>query len=107
MRIIVHTQSPKRLYDNINYRFENGESNTWEKKLNFSGEILYNHTPDQWSEKILLKPKSHIQGLEFLITYNSEYLEPETNEKGYIIGSFVEFLMVNFQGHFSKLEIVH
>ncbi len=103
---MAHTKNPKGLYDSINSKIKNGELKTWEIKLNSKNEVLYNHLPEQWSCRVLLKPEIHSHGLKIATTYFSNSPEPDEATKGYIIGRFVEILMVHFRGHFTKLEVL-
>lgn len=105
MKIIAYTAKPKTLFKSINDAIENDELKTWEIKRNDKKEILYNHTPDQWSDRVLIKPTSHDEGLLFQTSWWSKNDEPDEATKGYIIGRFVEILMVHFREHFTKLEI--
>jgi hypothetical protein len=106
MQIIIYTKDDDALFKAINAKIRKGELKTWEIKLNKDKEVLYNHTPDQWSEKVLLQPKDHTNGLKIVTTYWSKNPAPDEATKGYIIGRFVEILMVHFREHFSKLEVI-
>ncbi|MEN5380714.1 hypothetical protein [Sphingobacterium kitahiroshimense] len=73
--------------------------------VNITSISIYNHIPEQWSEKVLLWPTDHTNGLEIVTRYWSKNATPDEATKGYIIGRFVEILMVHFKNHFSKLEV--
>ena len=103
MKIIVHTTKAKTLYDAINTKIEKKELKTWEIKRNSKKEILYNHTPDQWSDAALVKPLNHKDGLELRISWWDDN-EPDEATKGYILGRFTEILMVHFRDLFEYLE---
>ncbi|HFK5543595.1 TPA: hypothetical protein ACG0AR_000437 [Elizabethkingia anophelis] len=105
MQIIIHTKDGDALFKAINAKIRKGDLKTWEIKLNKENQVLYNHSPEQWSEKVLLIPKDHINGLKIQTTYWSNKPEPDQATKGYIVGRFVEILMVHFKNHFSKLEV--
>lgn len=105
MQIIIHTKDADVLFKAINVKIRKGELKTWEIKLNKENKVLYNHTPEQWSEKILLKPNEHNNGLKIITAYWSNKSAPDEATKGYIIGRFIEILMVHFRSHFSKLEV--
>lgn len=105
MQIIIHTKDGDALFNSINAKIKKGELKTWEIKLNKENHVLYNHSPEQWSEKVLLQPKDHANGLKIVTTYWSKNTAPDEATKGYIIGRFVEILMVHFKSHFSKLEV--
>ena len=108
MEIIIHTKSRRQepLLTAINKKIKNGELKTWELKEHGKQEdVLYNHTPDQWSGRVLLKPTDHEKGLEVFTTRWSTSPEPDEAAKGYIIGRFVEVLMVHFRTNFDLLEV--
>lgn len=104
MEIIVHTKSPSILIASIKKDINDGELKTWEIKKNNKGEILFNHIPDQWSDKALLKPYTSDEKLTLKIAWWSGN-EPEENIKGYILGRFIEILMVHFRKKIDFLEI--
>jgi len=106
MKIIVYTDNAKGLYDSINYKIKKGELKTWEIKLASNNEVLYNHSPEQWSDRVLLMPNDHIHGIVINTKSWSDQPTPDEATKGYIIGRFVEILMVHFRGYFTKLEIL-
>lgn len=104
VKIIVHTTKAKMLYDVINSKMNKKELQAWEIKRNKNNETLYNHTPYQWSDKALIKPLSHNEGLELRISWwEGNVLDEKT--KGYIIGRFTEILMVHFRDLFECLKI--
>lgn len=104
MKIIVHTTKAKKLYDAINSKMNKKELHTWEIKRNNNNDILYNHTPDQWSDKALIKPIFHNEKLELIINWWKGNV-PDEKTKGYIIGRFTEILMVHFRDLFECLEV--
>jgi len=103
MNIIVHTKNPKTLFNAINNKIEKKELKTWEIRENTRDQVLYNHTPEQWSNAALVKPLNHEKGLELRIAWWDEN-EPEEAIKGYILGRFTEILMVHFRNYFDFLE---
>lgn len=105
MTIIIHTKSAKTLYDAINSKINSEELRTWEIKKNKQEEVLYNHSPQQWSEKVLLKPINHPNGLELTVKWWANNPEPDDATKGYIIGRFSEILLVHFRNYFEKIEL--
>ncbi|AZA95637.1 hypothetical protein [Chryseobacterium shandongense] len=103
MTIIVHTKNAKSLLDAINNKIEKEELKTWEIRKNSKDQILYNHTPEQWSNTALFKPLNHEKGLELRINWWTGK-EPDEATKGYILGRFTEILMVHFRKYFDFLE---
>ncbi len=103
MKIIVHTQNAETLFNSIRSKIEKKELKTWEIKKNTKDEILYNHTPEQWSNAVLIKPLSHEKGLEMKVLWWDDN-EPNEAIKGYVLGRFTEILMVHFRQLFDVLE---
>ena len=104
MEIIVRTKRPSILIESIEKDINDGELKTWEIKKNNKGETLFNHIPDQWSDKALLKPYITDEKLTLKIAWWDGH-EPEENIKGYILGRFIEVLMVHYRDKFSFLVI--
>lgn len=104
MKIIVHTYRASNLLESIKKDIKVGDLKTWEIKVNTEGEILFNHLPDQWSNRALVKPSILDGKLIFTIRWWKDN-EPEESIKGYILGRFIEILMVHFRAQFVFLEI--
>lgn len=105
MDIDALTNSPQQLVDAINKAIKDGNLKTWERVENDKNETLYSHTPEQWSEKAMLKPSVYKDKTTFKISWWSKNGEPTTDVKGYILGRFTEILMAHFRKYFTKLEI--
>lgn len=105
MTVKINTQNPDKLLKSIKTRLESSDSKTWEIILNSKKEILYNHSPAQWSEKVLLKPIKIETGLLVETKYWDTKPAPDEETKGYIVGRFVEILMVHFRKEFKKIEV--
>ncbi len=71
---------------------------------NTKGETLYNHTPEQWVDKALVKPQVKTDRVIFSINWWSTVGEPTIEIKGYITGWFTEILLVHFRNYFTMLE---
>lgn len=104
MNIIAHTTKAQELISRIKTKIDKQEIKTWEIKKSDS-DIVYNHNPEQWSDKALIRPENHNKGLLFEIVWWDKNGEPEVEIKGYIIGRFTEMLMVHFRDQFEYLEI--
>ena len=105
MTIIIYTKSPQSLYKAINSKINNDELKTWEILKDSQDKLYYNHTPEQWTNKVLLKPLNHTDGLQLTIKYWENNKEPDDATKGYILGRFTEILMVHFRNYFEKIEL--
>lgn len=105
MQIVIHTKNGQLLLKNIYSKIDSGELKTWEIRINKNQEVLFNNTPEQWAGKVLLKPDDHYNGFKIITTYWSSSPAPNEANKGYIIGRFIEILMVHFKDQFSKLEV--
>lgn len=105
MKIIVYTNTPSILKNAIDKKISSDETKTWEIVFNNKNEALYSHSPEQWKEKAMPKPYIHENTLEFRISWWNKNGEPNEETKGYIVGRFVEILMVHFKEKFTHLEI--
>ena len=105
MKIIAYTNTPDALKKAIDKKISSNETKTWEIVFNKKNEALYSHSPEQWKEKAMLKPYIHENILEFRISWWNKNEEPNEETKGYILGRFVEILIVHFKEKFTHLEI--
>lgn len=104
MKIQAFTKKAQALYESINKAINDEELKTWEIVKNSDNEILYSHSPAQWSEKAMLKPKIEDDKLTFTISWWKSNGEPGDDVKGYIMGRFTEVLLVHFKKHFTQLN---
>jgi len=105
MKIVAYTNTPTALKNAIDKKIEGNELKTWEIAKNEKNEILYSHIPEQWKEKAMPKPYVYEKTVEFRISWWNRNGEPEEATKGYILGRFVEILIVHFRDRFTHLEI--
>lgn len=105
MKIIAFTNQPTALKNSINKKINDNELKTWEIVKNNENEVLYSHTPDQWKEKAMPKPYIYDNRVVFIIKWWNQNEDPDEATKGYILGRFVEILMVHFREKFTHLEI--
>ena len=105
MRIKVNCDNSSVLLDKITKKITNKELETWEIKRNDKNEILFSHIPEQWKEKAMPKPYIKKDSLDFVISWWSKNGEPEKRIQGYILGRFIEILMVHFRNDFRNIEI--
>jgi|688.fasta_scaffold1061102_2 hypothetical protein len=104
MKIIAYTDNPTALKNGIDKKINDNELKTWQIEKSDKKEVLYSHTPEQWNEKAMPKPKVFTNKLEFDIKW-WDNKEPDEATKGCILGRFVEILMVHFRDNFTHLEI--
>lgn len=104
MKIIAYTANPTTLKNAIDKKITDKELKTWEIVKSDKKEVLYSHIPEQWREKAMPKPEILNDKIEFVIRWWDDD-EPEESTKGYILGRFVEILMVHFKDKFTHLEI--
>lgn len=104
MKIDALTDSPQQLIDAINKAIKDDELKTWARVENDKKETLYSHTPEQWSQKAMLKPYVYKDRVTFKISYWNKNPEPTIEVKGYITGRFTEILLVHFRNYYTKLE---
>ncbi len=106
MKIITYTSNPTALKNAINKKINDKELKTWEIVRNDKNEILYSHIPEQWKEKAMPKPYVYDDRVEFVMNWWNKNGEPDEEIKGYILGRFVEILMVHFRSQFTYLKII-
>jgi hypothetical protein len=104
MKIIAYTNTPNALKNAIDKKINDKELKTWEIVKSDKKEVLYSHIPEQWREKAMPKPEIFKNKVEFNIRWWDDK-KPEESTKGYILGRFVEILMVHFRDKFTHLEI--
>lgn len=105
MRIRVICDDSTSLLNKIVKKISGKELETWEIKRNDKSEILFSHIPEQWKEKAMPKPYIKQNSLDFVISWWSKNAEPEKRIQGYILGRFIEILMVHFRKDFKNIEI--
>lgn len=105
MKIIAYTNNPTVLKNALDKKIIDKELKTWDIVKNDKNEILYSHSPEQWNEKAMLLPCIYDDSVEFVISWWQNNGEPHEATKGYILGRFVEVVMVHFRDNFSQLEI--
>lgn len=104
MRIEAYTKNPSKLINAMLNKIENNELKTLEIVFNKYNEKLFNHIPEQWSNKALLMYAVGIDAVTFEICWWEKNDEPNEDIKGCIIGRFTELLMVHFKDDFKYLE---
>ena len=104
MEIKANTKNPKKLVEAINGAIQNEDLKTWSIVHNNKQEELYSHTPEQWNQKAMLLPSILDDSVDFMIVWWRDK-EPDEKTKGYILGRFIEILMVHFIDQFDSLTI--
>lgn len=105
MKINALTDKPQSLINAINKAMKDEDLKTWKIVLNNKNETLYSHTPEQWVDKALVQPIQHDEYVLYHITWWKNNGEPDEATKGYILGRFVEILMVHFRSNFERLVV--
>lgn len=109
MQIIIHTEDPKHLSSIILEKIKN-ELETWSVKKDKKGYNIYFHSTKskQWENELYMKPYINSEKNDKLffrvVEIDGEYLEFE-NEFGYLMGRFLEILIVHFSEEYNKIEI--
>lgn len=108
MQIIIHTDDAKKLNSNILSNIKN-KLETWEVKKDKKGYNVYYHSTKskQWENELYIKPYINDinDKLYFRVTkIYGESLDFE-NEFGYLMGRFMEILIVHFSEDYNKIEI--
>ena len=105
MKVNAITKEPHQLVNAIDKEIKNEAIKTWGIVLNGKNEVLYTHSPEQWNEKAMLKLNIQKDKVSFVITWWQNKIEPDEAVKGYVLGRFIEILMVHFKDYFELLEI--
>lgn len=109
MQIIIHTDDAKKLSSTILNSVKD-KLETWEAKKDNKGYNIYYHSTKskQWENQLFIKPYGDggkNQKLSFRVTeIDGEPLDFE-NEFGYLLGRFLEILIVHFSDEYNKIEI--
>ena len=104
MKIEAITKKAEALYNVINKAIEDDELKTWEILKDKDGNVLYSHSPEQWSGTAMLKPILEEEKLILKLVSWKGKDEPTIATKGYITGRFTEALLVHFNKHFTQLN---
>lgn len=104
MEITVYTKNAKNLLSKISQKITDDELKTWDIVKDADKNDLFSHTPEQWKEKAMLKPKINVDNLKLSICWWTGK-ELEERVKGYILGRFIEVLMVHFRKEFDNIKI--
>jgi hypothetical protein len=105
MIIKAISKNPQKLINAIDKAIKDEDLKTWIIVHNDKNENLYSHSPDQWNEKAIFKPHIYDDYVSFIMTWWKKNGEPDQETKGYILGRFIEILMVHFTNHFDSIEV--
>ena len=109
MQIIVNTKDAKKLSSKILEKIKN-ELETWSFKTDKKGYNIYFHSTKskQWENELYIKPYIDNEKNEKLffrvVEIDGKSLEFES-EFGYLMGRFLEILIVHFSDDYDKIEI--
>lgn len=109
MQIIIHTDDAKKLSSKISNSIKNNLE-TWELKKDKKGYNIYYHSTKskQWENELYIKPyidNNRKEKLYFKITeIDGDPLDFE-NEFGYLMGRFMEVLIVHFSDDYNEIKI--
>ena len=108
MQIIARTKTPEVLIEEIEKAITEGDLKTWaKKKTTENGFVFYHNTPNgQWEEVIILPmANTKDEKVTFSVTSWKGKPDPEFEKQGYVLGRFVEILVVHFKNSFTTLII--
>ena len=97
MAIIVYTQKPQTLLDNIKKAIDNRTVDTWE----YDKDGDFTHTPAQWKNKAWLRPSVSSGVLQFDLIWPKGSQQDKTIY-GVYHGRFIEMLLTHFDAEFSS-----
>ena len=109
MQIIIHTDDAKKLSSTILNSIKN-KLETWETKKDKKGYNIYYHSTKskQWENELYIKPYSDSDRndkLYFRVTEIDGQPLSFENEFGYLMGRFMEILIVHFSDYYNKIEL--
>ncbi|MTH15903.1 hypothetical protein [Flavobacterium sp. LC2016-01] len=109
MEIIIHTDDAKKLASAIFSKIKN-KLETWEAKKDEQGYNIYYHSTKskQWENEHYVKPfveSVSNQKLYFRVTEIEGVKLDFQNDFGYLLGRFIEVLIVHFSDEYNKIEI--
>lgn len=109
MKIILHTRNAKLLSSTIKKKIKD-DLNTWATKRDNNNYTLYYHKTksEQWENDLYIKPYINEANdkLSFVIT-EIEGIPLEFDPVfGYLMGRFLEILIVHFSKYYTNIEIV-
>ncbi|QOW10058.1 hypothetical protein Q73A0000_06615 [Kaistella flava (ex Peng et al. 2021)] len=108
MKIILHTDSVDKLSQSIKNKISK-DLPTWEIKLDDKKFTMYFHSTKsgQWEDNLFVKPfkNSDENQLIFYITKSDGKKIDFEPSFGYLMGRFIEILIVHFSDKYDKLEV--
>jgi hypothetical protein len=110
IKIHARTSTPTKLVNEIKKTINDGLMKTWLVKDLKDRSIVFYHSTNsgQW-EEVLINPivNENEEKVTFLATYYKSQKEPGLDKTGYVVGRFVEALLVHLGQHFYNLAIEH
>lgn len=109
MKITVHTDNIQELSKAIREKIKN-KLETWEPTTDSTdGYILYFHSTKskQWEDELYIKPIQYndYKKLEFHVTKIDGKPLKFKPEYGYLMGRFLEILIVHFSSYYNNITI--
>ena len=106
MKIIVYTQNPQGLKNQIISDVENGNLPTWELRTNKKDDKLLTHASEQWADKVLLRltPDTDSHLLRIEPRHWSSVPQPSKEDSGTVLGRFCERLFVQYASVITSFE---
>ncbi len=105
MKILIHTLNAKALKAKILKDSKDGNLNTWEYRSNNDDEFI-THSPEQWVDKVILvfTPSDDNKSLSVEPSFWRGKYQPDTDEKGTILGRFAERLWIQYRCDYTSFE---
>lgn len=108
MKIIIYTKDAKKLKTEINQKIKDSLE-TWDIENDIDGNPIYYHSTKskQWENNFFLKPYINRTNskLTFKITEKDGIPMEFQSNFGYLMGRFIQTLIVNFSDEFCKLKL--
>lgn len=108
MKISLHATNVNTLDSIIKNKIKN-ELATWEARSDENGYTIYYHSTKsgQWEDELYVKPfkdEKNNKLLFYITEVNGEKLDFDPSF-GYLMGRFLEILIVHFSVNYSRIEI--
>ena len=109
MKIIIDTKDAKKLNSKI-FNAIKDDLETWEVEKDNGGFSIYYHSTKskQWENKLYIKPfttDNDNSKLYLIVTEIDGKIIDFEKDFGYLMGRFLEILIVHFSDYYNKIEI--
>lgn len=110
MKITIHTDNPQVLFNTIKTNIDSNTLKTWEYRNDNNNILFYHDTKSgQWNTPLYLKAIIDNDRLLLILAIADEKGDMNIidfeNNAGYLIGRFIQILLVHFKDYFSHIYL--